>query len=246
MNRVIGVIPARYQSTRLAAKMLRKIGGRPLVQHVYEHARQAKRLDDVFVATDHEEIAALVKGFGGKVVMTRVDHLSGTDRIVEAASSLSCDVVMNIQGDEPFMSAENMDRLAAAFDDDRNLRFATLCVKSNSESDYTSPNSVKVVFDRHGYALYFSRSSLPHYREKNSFFCYKHLGIYAYRRDALLAWSQLPASWLEASEKLEQLRILESGERMKVFIADHDSFGIDTEEDLKRAEEQIRKMKNAI
>lgn len=235
--KVIGIIPARYHSTRLPKKMLRLLGGKPLVQHVWEQCRKAVTLTEVIVATDHEDIRAAVQAFGGKAVMTDPDHQSGTDRLVEVVRSITCDVAINIQGDEPFIDPAAIDSLAKAFEKEAALQVATLCNRGTSLEQYQNPNCVKVVRDRQGYALYFSRAMIPFDRDgKGTISFFKHIGIYAFRRDFLLGYSSLPQSTLEQSEKLEQLRILEAGEKIKVIETDYDTCGIDTEEDLQVAE----------
>jgi len=239
--KVIGVIPARYESMRLPGKMLREIGGHPLIQLVYENAKEANCLDDLIVATDNEKILQAIEKIGGKAVLTDSNHPSGTDRIIEVIQNIDCDVVINIQGDEPFLDPKAIDDLVAVFGCEEDLQVATLCFKTTSKEVYEDPHAVKVVFDDEGFALYFSRASIPFYREgeKNKI-CYKHFGVYGYRKDFLLNFSKLSKSSLEESEKLEQLRILQSGERIKVLQAERDSLGIDTEEDLKEAEKLLK------
>ncbi len=239
--KIVGVIPARLESTRLARKMLRDILGKSLVQRTYENARKAGRLSDVIVACDHEEIKRAVEGFGGKAWLTDKNHMSGTSRIAEVARRMDADVLINIQGDEPLMDSSAIDTLASAFSGKVDFQVATLAISKQDEEEYRNPNVVKVVRDHQDFALYFSRSPLPHYRDLKFRGFLKHLGIYAYTREFLLnQWHQLKPSALEDSEKLEQLRILESGFKIKVLLTAKDSVGVDTEEDLRRVEAVLK------
>ena len=241
----IGLIPARYASTRFPGKPLALLAGKPVIQHVYEQA--AKVLDAVYVATDDERIYNKVTEFGGKAVMTSTKHHSGTDRIEEALEKVGgdFDVVVNIQGDEPFIAQSQIETLCHCFEDE-DTQIATLgkpfeCIKA-----VENPNSPKIVVDHRGYAMYFSRSVIPFVRgverqewlKKYPFL--KHLGIYAYRTEVLKAITRLPQSSLELAESLEQLRWLENGYRIKVGITNVETVGIDTPEDLQRAEDFIR------
>lgn len=239
--KIVGVIPARLESTRLAKKMLRDILGKSLVQRTYENARKAGRLSDVIVACDHEEIKKAVEGFGGKAWLTDPNHMSGTSRIAEVARKVDADVLINIQGDEPLMDASAIDTLAAAFSGKENFHVGTLAISKQDEEEYLNPNVVKVVRDHQEFALYFSRSPLPYYRDLKFRGFLKHLGIYGYTRDFLLnQWHQLKPSALEDHERLEQLRILESGFKIKVLLTAKDSVGVDTEEDLRRVEAVLK------
>ncbi|NCC85759.1 MAG: 3-deoxy-manno-octulosonate cytidylyltransferase, partial [Clostridia bacterium] len=231
--KVLCVIPARYASTRLPGKPLAMIAGKPMIQHVYERACRAVIPQEVVVATDSDIVAETVKGFGGKVMMTSPDHPSGTDRLAEVALSYGdIDVIVNVQGDEPMIPPEVIDRLAQAFEDDEDLNMATLKTLMGEE-DYNNPNAVKVVTDQNGYALYFSRSLLPYPRNKTADFkVYKHVGIYAYRRSFLLSYAAFEPTPLEQIEGLEQLRALENGQRIKVLESKFQGIGIDTPEDL--------------
>ena len=241
----IGLIPARYASTRFPGKPLALLAGKPVIQHVYEQA--AKVLDAVYVATDDERIYNKVTEFGGKAVMTSTKHHSGTDRIEEALEKVGgdFDVVVNIQGDEPFIAQSQIETLCHCFEDE-DTQIATLgkpfeCIKA-----VENPNSPKIVVDNRGYAMYFSRSVIPFVRgverqewlKKYPFL--KHLGIYAYRTEVLKAITRLPQSSLELAESLEQLRWLENGYRIKVGITNVETVGIDTPEDLQRAEDFTR------
>ncbi len=244
----IAIIPARYASTRFPAKPLAMLGGRPVIQRVYEQV--SKALDNVVVATDNEQILQTVLSFGGKAVMTREDHKSGTDRCFEAYERVGegCDVVINVQGDEPFIQPEQIRTLMACFDDPQ-TQIATL-VKPFTEADgleaLQNPNSPKVVVSDDGRALYFSRSVIPFLRgvepeqwlSKHTF--YKHIGLYAYRADALREITRLPQSTLEKAESLEQLRWLDNGYVIRVGQTQVETIGIDTPADLARAEEFLK------
>ncbi len=239
--KTIGVIPARLGSTRLAEKVLKPIAGRPMIQHVWERARQARELDDLIVAFDDDRILACVEGFGGKALMTRVDHPNGSSRVAEVAGRVQADVVINIQGDEPMMHPEGIDKLVKVFREDAKIQVATLAVPKNNSEDYENPNVVKVICDAQGNALYFSRSPIPFYREKPaagiSFL--KHLGVYGYRRDFLLQFVTWKPGVLEDKEKLEQLRILEKGFSIRVIETVQDSWSVDTAEDLALVEKKL-------
>lgn len=229
------VIPARYASTRLPGKPLAAIAGKPMIQHVYERAKKAQRPKQVLIATDHALVYDAVKAFGGTVMLTSPDHPTGTDRLAEVARAYSdIDVIINVQGDEPLIEPAIIDQLAGAFDNNADLVMATLATEMDA-SEYHTPSAVKVVTDLNGYALYFSRSLLPYPRvQHDALKVYKHIGIYAYRRDFLLKYADLPSTPLEKAESLEQLRALEHGFRIKVLKTDFKSIGVDTPEDLER------------
>lgn len=238
----IGLIPARYASTRFPGKPLALLGGKPVIQRVYEQV--ASVLDDACVATDDERIFDCVKNFGGKVVMTRTDHKSGTDRIEEAIEKIGgdYDVIVNIQGDEPFIQKSQIETVCRCFDDEK-TQIATLGKPFTDMDAVANPNSPKIVIDNNSFAMYFSRSIIPFVRGKEQtewlqhYPFLKHLGIYAYRRDVLRQITQLPQSSLEIAESLEQLRWLQNGFKIKVGLTDVETVGIDTPDDLKRAEE---------
>lgn len=239
--RTLGIIPARYASTRFPGKPLHPIAGKPLIQHVVERCQAAKILTEVIVATDDERIAAVAKKFC-RVEMTCADHPSGSDRIAEVASRVSCDAVVNIQGDEPLIDPEAIDAVAVVL---AKSEMSTAATAIKSAEDYDNPNVVKVVVSVAGYALYFSRRTIPYLREAASrpvheqlaaFPFLKHLGIYGYRRDALLRLVKFPPSPLEQAEKLEQLRALENGLAIAVVKVDYDSVGVDVPEDVARVE----------
>ena len=241
----IGIIPARYASTRFPGKPLALLGGKPVIQHVYE--KVAAVLEAAYVATDDERIYDVVKSFGGQVVMTRTDHKSGTDRIEEAIEKIGgeWDVVVNVQGDEPFVAKSQLDTICHCFDDPT-TQIATLGKPFESMEAVQNPNSPKIVVDNMGFAMYFSRGVIPYVRgkEMSSWLTHypflKHLGIYAYRKDVLRQVTQLPQSSLEIAESLEQLRWLQNGFKIKVGTTDVETVGIDTPQDLERAEEFLK------
>ena len=238
----IAIIPARYASTRFPGKPLAMLGGKTVIQRVYEQATSV--LGEAYVATDDERIFQTVEQFGGRAVMTRSDHKSGTDRIQEAADKIGtdADVIINVQGDEPFIQSSQIDTLMHLFDDPA-TQIGTLGKPFESLEAIENPNSPKIVTDNRGFALYFSRSVIPYIRgkERDSWFgeypFLKHLGIYAYRREVLAEVTKLPQSSLEKAESLEQLRWLQNGYRIRVGLTDVETVGIDTPEDLQRAEE---------
>lgn len=244
---VVAIIPARYQSNRFPGKPLAKIHGKPMIQHVVERARRVDILSRVIVATDDERIAECVEGFGGEYVMTRNDHVTGSDRLAEAAELIGIsehDVVVNIQGDQPLFPPEVIEQVARPLVDDPALPMSTLIYKIIRPEEIHDPNHVKTVFDRDNYALYFSRAPIPFQRnpedvEQPTY--YKHLGFYAYRKGFLLSFVALPEGEWERFEKLEQLRALEYGYKIKVVLTEHDSIEVDTPEDLLRVEEHIQK-----
>jgi 3-deoxy-manno-octulosonate cytidylyltransferase (CMP-KDO synthetase) len=240
--KIIGVIPARLQSTRLKEKVLRLIAGKPMIQHVYERAKRSKFLNDVIIACDDEKILKTVEGFGGKAVMTRIDHPSGSDRIAEVVQNLDVDIVINIQGDEPLIDYQVIDSLADVLLKDKTAQMATVIKRFKVGEDVANPNVVKVIVDSDHDALYFSRSVIPYNRDgRNDITYYKHLGLYAYRKDFLLKFTKMPKSSLELAESLEQLRVIQSGVRIKTIETNFESVGVDTEEDLKKVENIISK-----
>lgn len=240
--KAVVIIPARYASTRLPCKLIlpevKSVTGKYIIEHVYQNVKQARQIHKVIVATDNRLIYDIVKGFGGDAEMTSVSHTSGTDRIAEVAGGLDADVIVNVQGDEPELNAAMVDQVIDAMAKDRDAVMATLAHEIKNAAELTNPNVVKVVLDNYGYALYFSRSQIPYLRdskdplnEPGSRFL-RHLGIYAYKRDFLLQYAKLPPSALEQAEKLEQLRALSNGYKIKVAITEHTSIGIDTRDDL--------------
>ena len=239
---VLCVIPARYASTRLPGKPLKDIAGKPMICRVYERASKASRVAAAIVATDDSRIYEAVVQHGGKAVMTREDHPTGTDRLAEVAEKYQdVDLIINVQGDEPLIEPALIDELAAAFDGDADLQMATVCTEITDEDEQQNPNNVKVVMDKQGYALYFSRSLLPYPRHEGTP-VYKHIGIYAYKRDFLLAYAKMAETPLEHAESLEQLRALENGYRIKVIKTPYRFVGVDTAEDLEKVNAIYRQM----
>jgi len=240
--KVICIIPARYSSTRLPGKPLKLIAGKPMIQRVYEQAIKAKIPAEVIVATDDMRVFQAVKDFGGQVVMTSTAHRSGTDRLAEVAKNRAdVDVIINVQGDEPMLPPEIIDSLSELFVEDADLQMATMKCPMKEE-EYGEPGSVKVVTDLNDYALYFSRSLLPYPRNETGVKVYKHVGIYAYRRDFLMKYAALEPTPLELTESLEQLRALENGYKIKVLESDFQGVGVDTPEDLARVNELLREV----
>lgn len=233
---VVAIIPSRLGSTRLPEKALLRDTGKYLVQHVHERVRAARSIDRVIVATDHERIAAAVASFGGEVAMTSPAHPSGTDRVAEVARGVSADLVVNVQGDEPEIDPADLDLLVGALAAERDCGIATLATPFRSDADVALPSAVKVVVDGAGHALYFSRSVIPHGARAGdaTLAPLKHRGVYAFRRAALLAVAALPVAPLEQVERLEQLRWLHHGQRLRVVITPRDGLGIDTPEDYRR------------
>lgn len=239
--KTIGVIPARYGSTRFKAKVLADLCGKPLIQHVWERARKSKKLDDLLIACDDQRIFDAAKKFKANVVLTSKDHPSGSDRIAEAVAKRNVDLVVNIQGDEPLIDPRVIDALVKALENDKNSSMATVIKKIERREELNNPNVVKVVVDKDFYALYFSRSLIPYQRDAERVEYWKHLGIYAYRKDFLLKFKDLPKSRLEKIEQLEQLRALENGFKIKAIITDSETIGVDTAEDLKRVKKILSK-----
>lgn len=243
----IGIIPARYASTRFPGKPLAILGGKPVIEHVYE--KVATSLEEAYVATDDKRIYDAVIAFGGKAVMTRTDHKSGTDRIEEAIEKIGgdWDVIVNVQGDEPFVAKSQLETICQCFNDS-NTQIATLGKAFTSMDAVKNQNSPKIVVDNMGFAMYFSRSVIPFIRGKeesewlNHYPFLKHLGIYAYRKNVLKEITQLPQSSLEIAESLEQLRWLQNGYKIKVGTTDVETVGIDTPQDLERAEEFLKNL----
>ena len=234
------IIPARYASTRLPGKPLLRETGKYLIQHVYERARAVRGVGDVVVATDDSRIAAAVERFGGRCVMTRRDHPSGTDRVAEVARGLDADLIVNLQGDEPLIDPRSLELLTELMKRDEDAAMATLAVPIRSAEQWHNPNCVKVVCDAAGRALYFSRSPIPFVRDGAPDFkarpprFLQHLGLYAYRREFLLRLANLPPAPLELAEKLEQLRVLAHGSRIQVGVVEQAGVGVDTYEDYRR------------
>jgi 3-deoxy-manno-octulosonate cytidylyltransferase (CMP-KDO synthetase) len=267
MQRAVAIIPARYNSFRFTGKPLALLNKKPIIQHVYENVRHARLIDKVLVATDDERIYGTVRDFGGTAVMTSVEHASGTDRIAEAARDIECDIVVNIQGDEPFIHPDMVDDVVDILIRDDRALVGTLAKRMTDIDDILSPDVVKVVMDNEGFALYFSRAPIPYIRDEWKLFgkgsdrsdetaegifeirtsvplpirthFFKHIGIYGYRRKTLLAFTSMDRSMLEKTEKLEQLRVLACGLRIKVRETEHDTLGIDTVDDLRKGEQWL-------
>jgi len=258
MQKAVAIIPARFNSTRFPGKPLATLKGKIIIQHVYEHVLSAKLIDSVLVATDDKRIFDAVTLFGGTAVMTSRGHASGTDRIAEAAEKIKCGYIINVQGDEPFIRPEMVDEVVELLYNDDRVSISTLAKRTTDINEIFSPDVVKVVTNHEGFAMYFSRSPIPFYRdewkkmkqgsgvsqvsgEKGSeipnIFCYKHIGIYGYRKNTLLQFTSMTRGRLEEIEKLEQLRALEAGMKIRVKETQYDTFGIDTIDDLRKAEE---------
>ena len=237
--KVVTVIPARFGSTRFPGKPLATILGKPMIQHVYEKAKQAQNVSEVIVATDHKDIYDAVRDFGGQAIMTREDHESGSDRIAEVAEKIDGDIFLNIQGDEPLIRPELIDNIIK--ESKKNLNSViTAKTKLVDEEDINNPNVVKVITDFENNALYFSRSPIPYNRSNIDITYYKHLGIYCYPKKILKEYVNLPKSLLEKAEMLEQLRLLENGYNVKVIETSYDTVGVDTSEDIAKVEKILR------
>lgn len=239
--KVVAVIPARYGSVRFPGKALAGIAGKPMVQHVFERARGARRVSRVVIATDDERILQAVASFGGDAMMTRGDHRSGTERVAEVAAHIEADVYVNVQGDEPLVEPAAIDALVATMEEE-SVSVATLCTPITEPGDIMNPNVVKVVTDFEGNALYFSRAPMPWVRDEKQAVGTqhrKHLGLYAYRREALLEFPTLPPGELEKLEQLEQLRLLENGYKIRVVETEFDSIGVDVPADVARVEQLL-------
>ena len=234
---ILGIIPARYGSTRFEGKPLALINGKMMIQRVYEQAKKADKLSEVVVATDDERIYNAVVGFGGKAVMTSTKHKSGTDRCCEVVDKIGngFDAVINIQGDEPYINPLQINQIAELISD-KDTQLASLCKPVHDEEELKSPNAVKVVFDKNGKALYFSRFAIPYLRNQIERTFYKHIGIYAYKCDVLKKVAALPQSGLELAESLEQLRWLENGYTVRMGVTEFESFSVDVPDDIVKIE----------
>ncbi len=242
--KAIGVIPARWGSTRFQGKVLADLLGKPVVQHVWENAKKAKTLDDLIVACDDERIIKVVEDFGGKAIYTSPDQPSGTDRLAEVVNPLDVEIAVNIQGDEPLVRPMMIDNVVMALEDEKAAQMATVIKKIEEEAELTNSNVVKVVVDRNGYAIYFSRYAIPYNRtgesdKKKRPVYYKHIGLYAFTKDFLFTFRNLQESPLEKAEKLEQLRVLEYGYKIKTVETKFDTIGVDTPDDLLRVKEML-------
>jgi 3-deoxy-manno-octulosonate cytidylyltransferase (CMP-KDO synthetase) len=246
-KRTIVIIPARFASERLPGKPLMDIAGKPMIQHVFERASKSHTVDSVVVATDDDRIAAVVQAFGGEAIMTPRDIHSGTDRIAFVARALTdSDIIVNVQGDEPLIDPSVIDQAVAPLESDPSILVTTPIRRIDAEEDLLNPNTTKVIVDRETQCLYFSRSVIPYCRDgaqgswlRHSTF-YKHIGLYVFRRDFLLEYATMPRTPLERAEKLEQLRILEHGFRIRAVLTDYDSIPVDTPADLERVRNMMR------
>ncbi len=252
MDKIIAVIPARYGSTRFPGKSLAMIKDKPMIQWVYERTSRSRLINRVIVATDDERIGKAVSSFGGEAVMTSPAHATGTDRIAEVVRGMDCDLVVNVQGDEPLIHPDMIDEAVMPLVADQTIPMGTVCRQILEPHEAFDPNVVKVVLDSNRFALYFSRAPIPWDRDwwadretsgmlHTSEVMYKHIGLYVYRRNFLLGYSAMPQTPLEGIEKLEQLRALESGFRIKTVITEHDSFGVDIPGDLSKILQQLEK-----
>lgn len=234
----IAIIPARLASTRLPEKLMKPLGNKPIIVQTYLATKATGLFSEVIVATDSPIIAQAIENQGGKTFLSQREHSCGSDRIAEAAAHTSANIIVNVQGDEPFIDKSSLTQLLAVFrtDDKKEIDLASLMTPLTLEEDIQNPNNVKVVTDINGFALYFSRSVIPFVRDNDAQFAYKkHIGVYAFRREALMSFITLPSQRLELSEKLEQLRYLEYGKRIKMIETPHQSIGIDTLADLEKA-----------
>ncbi len=241
---VIGLIPARYSSTRFEGKVLADILGKPMIQHVWERAKQSLLLEDLIIACDDERVAKLAQEFGAKVAMTAKGHISGSDRIIEVVNPIDVKVVTNHQADEPLINPRMIDSVAQALLDNNKVSMATIMKKIDDPSELDDPNVVKVVVDKNNFALFFSRAVIPYHAkgsEITSPVHYKHIGLYGYTKDFLFTYKNMPVSNLEKIERLEQLRVLEEGFRIKVIETKYDTIGVDTPEDLEKVKLYLQK-----
>ena len=242
---IVGVIPARYGSSRFEGKVLADIAGKPMIQWVYERAKQSKTLDELFVAVDDPRVQSIVEGFGGKAILTGVQHKSGTDRIAEVVEKMAADIIVNIQGDQPLIDPNMIDEAVQPMIDNPEIQMSTL-KREIEEDEFGDPGVVKVVVDENDFALYFSRSLIPYPLYEENIRVYEHVGLYVYRKNFLLEISKMPQGYLEKIESLEQLRVMEKGYKILVVETKMDKtagMSVDTPEDLERVERLIEKMK---
>jgi len=241
---VIGIIPARFSSTRFQGKVLADIMGKPMLQHVWERAKQSRLLEDLVIACDEEKVAKAAQEFGAKVVMTAKGHTCGSDRIIEVVNPIDVKIVINIQADEPLIHPTMIDSVAQALLDNSSVSMATVMKAIDEPEVINDPNVVKVVIDKNNFALYFSRSPIPFHAKESEITLpvyFKHIGLYGYTKDFLFIYKNLPVSFLEKAERLEQLRVLEEGFRIKVIETKYDTIGVDTPEDLEKVKEYLMK-----
>jgi len=240
--KLIAMIPARYGATRFPAKLMQDLCGKPVIVHTYERVADTRLFDEVYVVTDDDRIEEAIREVGGKVIRSKKEHNSGSDRLAEASRDLDVDIIVNVQGDEPFTDKENLQKVIDIFAKDltKSIAVASLMEHITDPDDIANPNNVKVVVNKFGEALYFSRNIIPFPRDPNTKVSYyKHIGIYAYRKEALQQFTELPPSLLEETEKLEQLRYLENGFKIRLALTDIPTIGIDTPEDLERARKRL-------
>ena len=240
--KLIAMIPARYGATRFPAKLMQDLCGKPVIVHTYERVADTRLFDEVYVVTDDDRIEEGIREVGGKVIRSKKEHNSGSDRLAEASRDLDVDIIVNVQGDEPFTDKENLQKVIDIFAKDltKSIAVASLMERITDPDDIANPNNVKVVVNKFGEALYFSRNIIPFPRDPNTKVSYyKHIGIYAYRKEALQQFTELPPSLLEETEKLEQLRYLENGFKIRLALTDIPTIGIDTPEDLERARKRL-------
>lgn len=236
--KIIAMIPARYNASRFPGKLMKDLGGKPVILRTYESALKTKLFDEVYVVTDSDVIFSEINKAGGKVLMSKKEHDCGSDRIAEAVENMNVDVIVNVQGDEPFIDEVSLEKLITVFKEDqtKEIDLASLKVIMKSEEDIVNPNNVKVITDNNDFAIYFSRSVIPYHRDKNiNVSYYKHKGVYAFRKDALMDFYNTPMTPLEAAEKIEAIRYLEVGKKIKMIETTVESIGIDTPEDLDKA-----------
>lgn len=236
------MIPARYGATRFPAKLMQDLCGKPVIVHTYERVADTRLFDEVYVVTDDDRIEKAIREVGGKVIRSKKEHNSGSDRLAEASRDLDVDIIVNVQGDEPFTDKGNLQKVIDIFAKDltKSIAVASLMERITDPDDIANPNNVKVVVNKFGEALYFSRNIIPFPRDPNTKVSYyKHIGIYAYRKEALQQFTELPPSLLEETEKLEQLRYLENGFKIRLALTDIPTIGIDTPEDLERARKRL-------
>ena len=235
--KIIAMIPARYEASRFPGKLMKDLEGKSVILRTYNAAKQSHLFDEVYVVTDSEVIFSEINRNGGKAIKSLTEHESGSDRIAEAVENMELDIVVNIQGDEPFIHRQSLEDMLKVFDNDegKNIDIASLKIRLKDKIEINDPNNVKVVSDVQDFAMYFSRSPIPFQRDDNPPEYYKHIGIYAFRKEALIRFTNLPISALEASEKLENLRFLVNGMKVKMVETDRFAIGIDTKEDLEKA-----------
>ncbi|WP_456423629.1 3-deoxy-manno-octulosonate cytidylyltransferase [Lutibacter sp.] len=235
--KIVAMIPARYEASRFPGKLMKNLAGKSVILRTYEATKKTSLFDEVYVVTDSDIIFNEITSYGGKAIKSKKEHKSGSDRIAEAIENMEADIVVNVQGDEPFTQTEPLFELLEVFklDKSKEIDIASLMLMIEEEEEINNPNNVKVVVDEHNFALYFSRSPIPFPREKLEATYFKHIGIYAFRKEALLKFTKLPMNKLEKTEKLENLRFLANGLKVKMIETNHPAIGIDTPEDLKKA-----------